>query len=84
MDEGQETPSQGQADEEVETKEGGVDPQIVSTQLKHQHLTDQAGLRKKVKASKLSIDLITLTEADLHYISETVHDVTNETLQYFM
>jgi len=34
--------------------------------------------------SKLSIDLITLTEGDPHDIGEAVHDVTNEALQDFM
>ena len=38
---------------------------------------------KKVKASKLSIDLITLTEGDLHDIGETMCDVTMEGLQHF-
>jgi len=32
----------------------------------------------------LPIDLITLTEGDLHDIGETVHDVTSEALQEFM
>jgi len=32
----------------------------------------------------LAIDLITLTEGDLHGINETVHDITNEALQDFM
>jgi len=37
-----------------------------------------------VKALKLAIGPITLTEGDLHDISKTVRDVTNETLQDFM
>lgn len=54
------------------------------TQLKFQHPIEQAGSRKKVKASKLSIDPITLNEGDLNDIGETVRDVTNEPLQNFM
>ena len=53
-----------------------MDPQIMSTQLNHQHSTEWMEQRKKVKASNLSIDPITLTEGDLHDIGETVRDVT--------
>ena len=35
-------------------------------------------------ASKLCIDLVTLTEGDLHDIDEIVHDITSEALQKFM
>jgi len=49
--------------------------------MKCQHPVEQVGLRNKVKASKLSIDPITLTEGDLHDISKMLHDVTNEALQ---
>jgi len=82
--EGKTMPSQGQEAEEEKTKEGGTDPRIVSTQMKCQHPAERVGSRKKVKASKLCIDLITLTEGDLHDISKTVHNVTNEALQDFM
>jgi len=47
-------------------------------------MIERSGPRKKVRASKLAIDLITLTEGDLHDICETVYDVTNEVLQEFM
>ena len=79
--EGQTLPSHGQ---EVEEEEGGADPQTASTQLKCKHPTERTGLRKKVKALKLSIDPITLTEGDLHDIGKTVHDVTFEALQNFI
>lgn len=79
--EGQTMPSQGQ---EAETEEGGVDPRTALTQLKRQHPAERAGSWKKVKASKLSIDPIILTEGDLYEIGETVRDVTNEALQDFM
>jgi hypothetical protein len=67
--EGQKSPSHGQ-EKEMETERGRVaqDPQTTSTQLKRQHPREQMGPRKKVKASKLSIDPITLTEGDLHDI----------------
>jgi len=61
-----------------------MDPGTTSTQLKCLHTTERAGPRKKVKASKFSIDLITLTKGDLHDINEIVHDVINEALQDFM
>ena len=57
-----------------------MEPQTMSTQLKHQHPTDQTGSHKKVKASKLSIKLNTLTEGDLHDIDEIVQEVTFEEL----
>ncbi len=44
---------------------------------------EQVGPRKKTKASKTSLDPITLTEGDLHDIGETVRDVTAEALQQF-
>lgn len=33
---------------------------------------------------KFSIDLIALTEGDLHDINETIYDITSEALKYFM
>lgn len=47
-------------------------------------MVERIGPRKKVKESKFAIDPITLTEGDLHDISETVRDVTNKALQDFM
>lgn len=41
------------------------------------------GSRKKSKASKTSLDPITLTEGDLHDIGDKVWDVTAEALQQF-
>ena len=61
-----------------------MDPQTVLMELKRQHPIELVGFRKKVKALKLSIDPITLTEGDLHDIGEIVHDVTSEALQDFM
>ncbi len=73
--------SSGQEVEEIETTEGSVDPGAASTQLKCQRIVQRSGPWKKVKGSKLAIDLITLTEGDLHDIGETVRDVTSDTLQ---
>lgn len=61
-----------------------MDPGTASTQLKCPHMAERAGLRKKVKASKLAIDPITLAKGELHDIGETVHDFTNEALQDFI
>ena len=61
-----------------------MDPTTMSTQLKWPHIVERAGPRKKVKASKLAIDPLTLTKGDLHDIGETVRDVTSEGLQEFM
>ena len=83
-DEDQAMSSQGQDAEEIETVEGSVDPGAASTQLKCPCIVEREGPRKKVKASKLAIDPITLTEGDLHDIGEMARDVTNEALQDFM
>lgn len=64
-------------------EERSADPQIVSTQLKCQHPSERTRPRKKVKASKFSIDPITLTEDDLHDISKKVLGVTSKALQNF-
>lgn len=61
-----------------------MDLRTTSTQLKRPHTIERVGPRKKVKASKLAIDPITLTKGDLHDICETVRDVNNEALQDFM
>ena len=53
-----------------------MNPQKSSILLKCQYLNEWNGPRKKVKASKLSINPITLTEGDLHDIGEMVHTVT--------
>ena len=71
---------QRQEAKETETTEGGVDPRAALTQLKHPRIAERVGPRKKFKALKLAIDLITLTEGDLHDIDEIVHDVTSESL----
>lgn len=68
---------------EIEEEEGGANPQTTSTQLKCQHLSERIGSCKKVKASKMFIYQITLTEGDLHDIGETMRDVTTEALQNF-
>jgi len=84
VDEDQPTSSHGQEVEETKIAEGSRDPGATSTQLKYPLIAKRVGPRKKVKASKFSIDSITLTEGDLHDIDETVLDVTSEVLQDFM
>jgi len=83
LEEGQAT-SSGQEAKDTVIVEGSIDPGTTSTQLKCPHITERSGPRKKVKALKLAIDLITLTEGDLHDISEMVRNVTSEVLQEFM
>lgn len=39
---------------------------------------------KKIKATKLPVDLIILTEGDLHDIDKTMRNVTSEALQDFI
>jgi len=78
-EEGQETFA-GQGAEDTKIVEESTDLGTTYTQLKWPCIAERSGPRKKVKTSKLDIDPITLTEGDLHDISETVHDVTNEAL----
>ncbi len=84
VEEAQETASQEQEIEETETSEGSTNLGTASTHLKCPHTAECIRPRKKIKALKLAIDPITLTEGDLHDICETVHDVTNKALQDFM
>jgi len=65
---------------ETKEEEGSMDPQTTSTQQKRQHSSEWMGPHRKVKASKLSIKLITLSEGDLHNIIEMVHDITSKAL----
>jgi len=67
--------------DETETPKEGADLQTMTTQLNYQCLTEQAGPRKKRKASKLSINPITLTKGDLYDIDETMHNATFEVLE---
>lgn len=60
-----------------------MDPQETSTCIKHPRELEKRGSRKKSKATKTSLDPITLTEGDLHDIGDTVIDVTMEALQQF-
>lgn len=41
---------------------------------------EQASPWKKIKASKLDSEPITLTKGDIYNIGDTVHDVTREVL----
>lgn len=61
-----------------------MDSGTTSTQLKYPQIVKRTRLRKKVKASKLAIDPITLIDGDLHDIGKIVGDVTSEALQDFM
>jgi len=80
--EGQKSPSPGTEAETTDLiEQGGADSQKTSTQLKHQRPQERIVLQKKTKASKTSLDPITLTKGDLHGIGETVRNVTAEAFQ---
>jgi len=76
--------STGQEAEDTDLAEESADQGTTSTQLKRSCVEEISGPRKKVKTSKLAIDPITLTEGDLHDISNTVCNVTSEVLQDLM
>lgn len=52
--------------------------------IKIPHVLEKSVPRKKMKASKTSVDPIMLTEGDLFDIGEMVHDVTKEALREVM
>lgn len=83
VEKGQEV-STGQEAEDIDLAEESADPETTSTQLKWSHVIEISCPRKKVKASKLAIDPIKLTEGDLYEIGETVRNVTKEALQEVM
>jgi len=66
-----------------QTKQHGVDPQETSVHIKCPREHEKRGSRKKSKATKTSLNPITLTEGDLHDIGDMVRDVTSEALQQF-
>jgi len=51
--------------------------------IKYTRGPEKVGLRKKSKATKTSLYLITLTKGDLNDIGDTVRDATAELLQQF-
>ena len=53
-----------------------MDPQETSTCIKHSRELEKGRYKKKSKATKTSLDPITLTEDDLYDIGDTVRDVT--------
>lgn len=81
--EGQEM-SKGQGTEDVDRAEERADPGPELTQLKWSHVPEKLAPRKKVKATKTSVDPITLTEGDLFDINEMVRNVTKDTLEEVM
>jgi len=70
-----------ETDEQIE--QHSEDPHAMSTHIKHPREQEKGGSRKKSKATKASLDLITLTEGDLQDIGDTVQDVIAEALQQF-
>lgn len=69
--------------EEETEEQHGVDPQETSSRIKRPREPEKEGSRKKSKATKTSLDPITLTEGDLHDIDDKVRDVTTDALQQF-
>lgn len=60
-----------------------ANPQETFARIKRPRELEKGGSRKKSKATKTSLDPITLTEGDLHDIGDIVGDVTAEALQQF-
>lgn len=60
-----------------------MDPQEMFTLIKHLREMEKGVSRKKFKATKTSMDPITLMEGDLYDIGDIVSDVTMEALQQF-
>ena len=73
-----------QEEEDTDLTEEGADPGTTSTQLKRPRVTQRSRQWKKVKASKLAIDAITLTEGNLYDIDDMVREITKEALQEVM
>lgn len=55
-----------------QTEQHDVDPQATSTNIKRPREQEKGWSRKKSKATKTSLDPITLTEDDLHNIGDTL------------
>lgn len=66
---------------EVDKTEEQMDPSSTSTQLKRSCGPEKVAPRKKVKATKTSVDLIMLTEGDLLDIREMIRKVMKVELQ---
>jgi len=66
-----------------QTEQHDTNPDATFACISHPREQDKGGSRKKYKDTKTSLDIITLTEGDLHDINDTVHDVTMEALQQF-
>lgn len=66
-----------------DTEKHGVDPQEMSDYIKHLRELEKGGSIKKSKATKTSLDPITLTEGDLYDIGDTIMDVTAKALKQF-
>lgn len=76
--------STGQGAEDINLADDRANLKTTSQWLKCLRVPEKQIPRKKVKASKESIDLITLTECDLFDIGETVRNVTKDALQEVM
>lgn len=78
------TPSLETKEDTNEQKEQhSANPQATSTRINRPREKEKGGSKKKSKATKTSLDPITLMRGILHNISDTVRDVTAEALQQF-
>lgn len=78
--EGQEM-SLGQQTGELDREEDHVDPSTTSTQINRLHDPEKTTPKNKGKATKTSVDPITLTEGDLLDIRKTIWEVAEGALQ---
>jgi len=76
----QKSPSLQIDEEEQHSEKGGADPKTTPFRVKLTREQENVGPWKKSKASKSSLDPITLIEGDLNDISDTVWDATVELL----
>lgn len=69
--------------EEQQLGQGGANLETIPLRVKRTRELEKVGSRKKSKAIKSSVDLITFPEGDLNDIRDTVRDVTTKLLQQF-
>jgi len=82
-DKSQKSPSPEVEEEDEQMEQGGMDPKMTPLPTKHNRDPEKVGPWKKSKASKTSLDPITLMEGPLNDIGDKVKDATVKLLQQF-